>query len=427
MSVKLYRKAQRINVRDRQIEEMAGERQDWAAQSRLSVIEALIPLGLKAVGEELQQEVRRLVGGDRHDRTGSSRVRWGSNPGSVYLGDQKLRINVPRVRDLETRREVPLQGYLDRQDAIPVDERAYQHVIHGIAQGRYRLAAEAAAETFGISKSSVSRKFIRASARRLEQLQSRDLSTYDIVAVFIDGKYFAENEVVIALGVTMAGDKVVLGFVETSTENHRVCRDFLNGLKDRGLRLDREVLFVIDGGKGIHKGIREVMGDHALIARCQWHKRENVVSYLAKERQKGFRGRLQDAYNQTSYELARKSLMAIRQELREINGSAAASLDEGLEETLLLQRLGVAEILGQSFRTTNCIENVNRSLERATGRVTRWRNSDQRQRWVASALLEAEKTLNRVMGHEHLEALRKAMRRVKAGRDIKQQQENISE
>jgi putative transposase len=420
MSVKVYGQVRRINVRDRRIEEMGDEGQDWAAQGRLSVIEALIPLGLKAVGEELQQEVRELIGGERHSRTGGTRVRWGSNPGSVYLGDQKLRINVPRVRDQRTRCEIPLQGYLSRQDAIPVDERAYQHVIHGIAQGRYALAAERVAETFGISKSSVSRKFVRASAKRLEQLQSRDLSGYDIVAVFIDGKHFAENEVVIALGVTMEGDKVVLGFVETSTENHQICRDFLNQLKDRGLRLDREVLFVIDGGKGIHKGIREVMGDNALIARCQWHKRENVVSYLAKERQKGFRSRLQEAYNQTSYELAKKSMAAIRLELREINASAATSLDEGLEETLLLQRLGVAELLGQSFRTTNCIENVNRSLERATGRVSRWRNSDQRQRWVAAALLEAEKTLNRVMGYEHLETLRKAMKRVKAGKFVKQ-------
>lgn len=266
-------------------------------------------------------------------------------------------------------------------------------------------------ETFGIKKSSVSRKFIRASAKQLEAFLNRDLSGHDIVAIFIDGKFFAENEIVIALGVTITGEKVLLGFVETSTENHKVCKDFLNGLKDRGLKLDQEILFIIDGGKGIHKGIREVMGQSTLIARCQWHKRENVLSYLTKERRPEWKRRLQAAYEQTSYDLAKKALGALKQELRQINVSAAASLDEGLEETLMLQRLGMFEKLGKSFKTTNCIENVNKSLGVYTDRVDRWQNSDQRQRWVATALLEIKPRLNCVMGHEHLKELREAMKR----------------
>jgi putative transposase len=410
MSVKLYRKTQRINVRNQKVEEMA-QQPDWGSESRLSMIQMLIPLGLQAVEEELQAEVRKLSGGARHERTGTTIKRWGSNPGSVFVGDQKLRINVPRVRDMEAGQEVRLKSYERLQDPGHLDELALSRVINGISQGKYERAAEQVPETFGIKKSTVSRKFIRASAKRLEEFLSRDLSGHDIVAIFIDGKFFAENELVIALGVTITGEKILLGFVETSTENHKICRDFLNGLKNRGLNLDQETLFVIDGGKGIHKGIGEVMGDNAVIARCQWHKRENVLSYLGKERRAEWKRRLQAAYEQTSYELAKKALVALKPELKEINGSAAGSLDEGMEETLMLQRLGMFEKLGKSFKTTNCIENVNKSLGVYTDRVDRWQNSDQRQRWVATALLEIEPRLNCVMGHEHLKELREAMKR----------------
>lgn len=414
MSLKLYRKAQRINARNQRVQEMAS--QDWGSESRLSMIQMLIPLGLKAVEEELQAEVRKLVGGDRYDRTGSGKKRWGQNPGSVCLGDQKVKINVPRVRDVKAGEEVPLQSYERLQNPSHLDEVALSRVINGISQGKYERAAEQVPETFGIKKSTISRKFIRASAKRLEEFIHRDLSRHDIVAIFIDGKFFAANELVIALGVTMSGEKVILGFIETSTENHTICRDFLNGLKTRGLKLDQEILFIIDGGKGIHKGIREVMGENALIARCQWHKRENILDYLAKEKRDEFRRKLQSAYEQKTYESAKKALGVIRSELRLINQSAVNSLDEGLEETLLLHRLGMIEKLGRSFKTTNCIENVNKQLELYTGRVSRWQNSDQRQRWVATSLLEIEPRLRVVMGFEHLKELREAMKKFVARR-----------
>lgn len=415
MLTKIYKDAKRINGRAKQvIEEM--ESQVLAREGRLSMIQALIPLGLAAVEEELQWEVCGLVGGAHHERTSGSLKRWGQNPGSVFLGDQKLRINVPRVRDLRRNQEVPLKSYERLQSPDHVDEMALCRVINGISQGKYERAAEHIPETFGIKKSSISRKFIRASSRRLEEFMSRDLTGHDIVAIFIDGKCFAENEMVIALGVTISGKKVLLGCIETSTENHTVCRDFLNSLKDRGLNLDEEILFVIDGGKGIYKGIVDVMGDRAVIGRCQWHKRENVVDYLAKERRDGFRGKLQAAYEEPCYELAKKALLTIRNELKAINQSAVNSLDEGFEETLMLHRLGLFEKLGKSFKTTNCIENVNKQLELYTGRVSCWQNSDQRRRWVATALLEIEPRLNRVMGHEHLKELRVAMKRFVARR-----------
>ena len=409
MNVNVYKKAQRLNVRNQRAQEMGQIGIEF--ESRLSMIQMLIPLGLRAVEEELQAEVRTLIGGDRYGRTGGGKKRWGTNPGSVFLGDQKLKMNVPRVRDMSLGQEVSLKSYERLQDGSRLDEIALSRVINGISQGKYERAAEQVPETFGIKKSSVSRKFIRASGKRLEAFLKRDLSNYDIVAIFIDGKFFAENELVIALGVTLTGEKIVLGFIETSTENHKVCKEFLNGLKEQGLKLTEEILFIIDGGKGIHKGIREVLGEQAIIARCQWHKRENVLSYLGKERRAEWKRKLQNAYEQTSYELAKKALNALKPELRKINQSAVTSLEEGMEETLMLHRLGMFQKLGRSFKTTNCIENVNKSLELYTGRVSRWQNSDQRQRWVATALLEIEPRLNFVMGHEHLKELREVMKR----------------
>lgn len=228
----------------------------------------------------------------------------------------------------------------------------------------------------------------------------------------MDGKSFGSHSILLALGVTTEGEKVVLGFIESGTENHRVCRDFIHGLVERGLHTEKEILFIIDGSKGIRKGIREVLGEKAVIQRCQWHKRENVVSYLGKTHQVEFRRKLQGAYERPTYESAKKSLLAVERELKLINESAVVSLSEGLEETLTLHRLGLFPKLGISFKTTNCIENVHRQLGIYTDRVSRRQSSDQRRRWVATALLEIEPRMRKIKGHKYLRELREAMSRL---------------
>ena len=402
----VIKSGKKINGRaKRAIEELE---RDFEAEARWTMIQTLIPLGLKAVEAELQAEVNK-VAGPRYGRGGDCQ-RWGSNEGSVFLGDQKVKIQVPRIRDSRAKQEVVLQSYQGLQNPQLIDEVVLKRVMRGMSQGNYEQAAIGVPETFGIKKTSVCRRFMRASAKKLREFTERDLSGYDVVAIFIDGKWFADNEIVVALGVTMAGEKVLLGFVETSTENHVVCRQFLNGLRDRGLNLEKEILFILDGGKGLYKGVKEVMGDKAVIQRCQWHKRENVMKYLDKTKQAEYRRRLQSAYEQPTYEKAKKRLEAIKRELKILNGSAGASLEEGLEETLTLHRLGLFQKLGESFKTTNCIENVNKSLATHTDRVNRWHNSDQRQRWIATALLKIEPRLRKVKGHKHLNELRVAMK-----------------
>ena len=381
---------------------------NWERESRLSMIQMLIPLGLEAVASALNQEVQELAG-EKYSRGGEIK-RWGANPGSVFIGEQKIAINVPRVRNVETDKEVTLASYSRLQEPAVIDDIVLSRVINGISNRNYEKAAVQIPETFGIKKTSVCRKFIRASAKKLREFKERDLSKYDIVAIFIDGKFFGSNEVVIALGVTIHGEKIVLGFVETSTENHKVCKDFLNSLKERGLNTENEVLFIIDGSKGLYKGVTEVMGEGTNIQRCQWHKRENVVKYLSKELQGVYRQKMQAAYEQPTYEKAKRKLTFIRKELQLINESAVASLDEGLEETLTLHKLGVFDKIGESFKTTNCLENVNKQLDKYTHRVTRWQNSSQRQRWVATAIVEIEPNFRKVRGYKYLELLRTAMK-----------------
>jgi putative transposase len=351
-------------------------------------------LGLKAVGIELQEEITGHIGA-RYSRNGGDLKCWGENPGSIFLGDQKVETPVPRVRNMKARTEVQLKAYERLQSPQVIEDMALARVINGMSQRDYAKAAVSVPETFGIKKTSVCRRFIRASGKKLKELLERDLRSHDIVAIFIDGKWFAGNEIVIALGVTIEGDKVLLGFVETGTENHKVCKQFLLSLCDRGLSLEKEILFVVDGGKGLHKGVREVMGDMTVIQRCQWHKRENVVSYLDKENQEAFRRKLQVAYELPSYAKARARLESIKRELRLLNQSAVTSLEEGLEETPTLHRLGLFTKLDTSFKTTNCIESVNKRLASKADRVDRWQNSNQRPRGLASAMLEIEPGLRK--------------------------------
>ena len=410
MKKKVSKSRERSNAKDRVEAYKELVRGDFEFSTRLTLIQQLIPLGLMAVEEILQEEVTQLAG-EPYSR-GGSRQRWGSNPGSIYLSDQKVAIEVPRVRDKANNQEVPLVGYHQLQCPRVINDLLLSRVLNGISTRKYEKAAERIPETFGISKSSVSRKFIEGSAKQLKQLNERDLSQEDIAAIFIDGKCFAEQEIIIALGVRLDGVKVILGMIESGTENHQVCRDFLQQLKTRGLASQHPILFIIDGSKGLSKGIKKEFGQQAFIQRCQYHKRENVVAYLPKSQQSAFRQKLQKAYNRVAYKDAKRALNGVRKELKLINLSAVNSLQEGLEETLTLHRLGLAEKLSVSFRTTNCIESLNRQLEIFTGRVSYWQNSKQRQRWVATALLEIEGNLRRVKGYKHLVQLKEAMTNV---------------
>ena len=327
---------------------------------RIEAIQWLIPLGLQAVAEELQKAVVELAG-PRYQRKASDQPlrRWGSQLGSVYLADQKLPVDVPRVRNVANDTEVPLDVYQALQTPRQMDEGLLLRMLKGIATRNYEACAETVPEAFGLSRSSVSRRYVKGTARKLAEFQERSLEGYDLVALFLDGKSFADEEIIIALGVTLDGQKIPLGFVQAATENERVCRRFLSDLVERGLQYEAGLLVVIDGGKGLYKSVMSVLRGHACVQRCQYHKRQNVVSYLPKSEHSGIRRKMEAAYGKPTYAEAKAALDALKPGLKLINQSALRSLEEGLEETLTLHRLGLMPMLKNSFRTTNCIENVN--------------------------------------------------------------------
>jgi putative transposase len=379
--------------------------------SRVTLIQELIPLGLMHIKEELQEEVAKLAG-ERYKRNGVPGYdRWGRQRGSVHIKDQKIPIMVQRVRDTVNSREVPLRVYEKFQQPWKGDEGVFKRVLHGLSCRQYRECAEAIPEALSLSSSTVSRRYIRASSRKLQDLMERRLDKYDFVALVLDGKSFGEDEIIIGIGITKEGNNVSLGIVQAATENWRVCREFFLELLDRGLRYERGLLCAIDGAKGLRKALNEVFGTHGIVQRCQWHKRENVVSYLPKGMQPKFRQKLQSAYNKGTYEEAKAALRAIRAELNVINESAVKSLDEGFEETLTLHRLGLHGELRRSFTTTNMIESVMAQIGQKTDKVDYWKNSNQKQRWMAASLLYIEQRLNKVNGYRHLRQLREALQK----------------
>jgi transposase-like protein len=377
----------------------------------IAMIQALIPLGLQAVEAALQTEVLTLAG-PRYARTDAHPevVRWGAQPGSIYLADQKVPITVPRVRDRRAGGEVALQTYAAFQAPRAQDVGLFRKVLGGLSCREYEAAAEAVPEAFGLARTSVSRRFIRASARALRRLQERRLDDTEWLVLVLDGKTFAGDQLVLALGVSATGEKRLLGLVQTASENKRVMAAFLRELGERGFPLDQPLLVVLDGAKGLRAAVREVLGD-VPVQRCQWHKRENVVSYLAKHDQPAWRRKLQAAYAQPTYAEAKHALERVYRALRIVNESAAASLAEGLEDTLTLHRLGVFPALGVSFKTTNLIESVMSRVEARTRRVTRWRTSDQRLRWCAAALWAMERQFRRVKHYRQLPLLKQALQR----------------
>lgn len=409
---------QKVTQRRRSLEDMMTLKEIDDIDIRVSLIQSLIPLGLEAVNNKLQEEVKALAG-EKHIH-GKENVRWGRQGGSVYLSDQKVPITIPRVRNKLHNMEIPLTYYQKLQEPYREDEQVFKKLLNGLSTHKYRESAELVPEVFGISASNVSRRFKYASANKLKQLQERRLDRHDFVAIFVDGKCYADDGLMVALGISTEGKKVVLGIEQTATENHRPISQFFEKLIERGLRYEEGLLFIIDGSKGIDKAIRNTFSNCGVIQRCHYHKIENIVGYLPKGMQGIWRAKLRAAYKNADYTTAKNALMKLYNELNNINPSAASSLKEGLEETLTLHRLEIYEELGKSFSSTNCMESVMSQLGQYTDKVDRWRGGNHLQRWTASGLLALEPRLNKVRGYRHLGMLRMKLREEAGWREKKQ-------
>src|SRR5271169_5028849 len=360
--------------------------------------------GLRIIGTILENEVTRRVGPPHRPDPSSGAVRWGRQPGYVMFGGQKVAVDRPRVCTRQGE-EVQLDSYARLQHDGRRQRAVREGIVAGLTSRNYRRAVQSVLDGYGIEKSSVSREFVQASAAQLKTLCEKKLNELELVAVLIDGIHLGQQVLVVALGIESSGNKHVLGLWQGATENTTVVQALLEDLEARGLNPKRRYLFVIDGAKALRAGIERVFGERAEVQRCQIHKRRNVKEHLPKSVQGDTDRRIRNAYAMTSYADAKAELGKIFRQLERINPSAAHSLEEGLEETLTVHRLGVGTLLRQTLASSNPIESCFSIVEKVARNVKRWRAGNHARRWTATGLLEAEKKFRRVKGYRELELL----------------------
>jgi len=390
--------------------ETLHEALDGPIDTKLRLIQHHAKMARLLAEEVLDEEVADLAG-ERYSRKedGNPFRRWGSNSGSIRIDGEKVPIDVPRVRDTDAGEERSLESYQAMKSA-EVGPEMVRAILLGLSQGDYGEVVGQFVDGFGLSQSSVSRRFQERAQQALEQFENRSLEEENFLALWIDGKRVAGEQMIVCMGVTEAGYKKVLGFTQATTERAEPVKELLRDLIERGLSFEDGILCVIDGSKGLRKAIDEVFGERAEVQRCQWHKRKNVVSYLPKADQKTWRRKLQRAYEETTYEAAKERLTDLHAELQQINRKAARSLQEGLEDTLTLHRLGLFDELGKSLKTTNCIESLMGEVDSYINDVKRSCYSPQRHQWMALAVLETENGFRRLDGYEDLPRLQAALK-----------------
>ena len=364
--------------------------------------------GLKIIRAVIEDEVARRVGPRHHPAVESGSVRWGQQTGYVVFGGRKVAVERPRVRT-RNGEEVALDSYARLQHDGRRQRAVREGIVAGLSSRNYRRAVQSVLEGYGIEKSSVSREFVQASAGQLQQLCEKKLDTLDLAAILIDGIHLGKQVLVVALGIENTGNKQVLGLWQGATENTTVVKELLEDLVARGVKQERRYLFVIDGAKALRAGIERVFGERAEVQRCQIHKRRNVKEHLPKSAQGDTDRRIRNAYAMTSYAEAKAELGKIFRQLERINPSAARSLEEGLEETLTVHRLGVGTLLRQTLASTNPIESCFSIVEKVARNVKRWRAGNHALRWTATGLLEAEKKFRKVKGFRELEILQRKL------------------
>lgn len=361
------------------------------------------------VAEQMMRwEVDQLVGPQQKANAFRDMVRWGSQKGMCVVSGQKVPLRRPRVRDVR-QREVPLGSYEAFQQASLMEDAVWQKIMHGLTTRRYSAIVRELQEAYGIEKSTISDHFIEASRGRLQKLETRPLGRYGFCAILLDGTCFNQQQIIVALGLTLQGEKMILGLRQGATENSTVVKQLLEDLQTRGLDFEVPRVYVLDGGKALHAAVRQTAGKCALIQRCQVHKIRNVVDHLTLEHQSAVRTKLRNAYQLRDYADAKRALDALLHQLMHLNPSAARSLEEGLEETLTVHRLRLPGKLRASLSSTNMIESAFSIVETVCRNVKRWYGGDQYLRWIASGLLWAESRWNRIHGYRELPILVKEL------------------
>jgi putative transposase len=383
------------------------------AATKRGLMEWVHDFGLQALNELMVEDAERIAGPKGKHRADRTHHHWGRTRGEVTFGGRRMGIERPRLRGKDGK-ETALPILERFRDRDPLSERVVNQLLLGVSTRGYERSLEprpSGVRTRGSAKSSASRAFVAKTRSRLRSSLERRLDDIDLLALMIDGVEVAKQTVVVALGITVDGTKVPLGLVQGSTENAALCTSLLQGLLTRGLKIEGKILCVIDGGKGIKKALSDVLGDRILVQRCQVHKLRNLREHLPEERHAYVLGVMRDAYRSSNVDTARKKLRALVTWL-ETNGheDAAASLREGLEETLTVIKLNLPASVRRSLATTNAIENTVGSIRRVARNVKRWRGNDMIRRWAGLGLFEAATRFRRIKGYRELPTLVAALR-----------------
>jgi transposase-like protein len=407
--------------------EAAVKFEDWAKQSgrpiqvqfsapdmielaKQGLGELVRQLGRLFIEEVLESEAEQIAGPKSKASARREAYRWGREKGYCVIDGQKVPIERPRIRSKVHNREIPLGSYELFQRASLLEESVWTKIMHGLSTRNYKVVIEQFSQAYGVDKSTVSEHFVEASRKKLEILMTRSLAEASIDVMMIDGTIFKGFNLVVAIGIDRLGRKTVLGLRQGATENAAVVGEMLEELAERGLKFTQPRLYVVDGGRAIRRAILNHAGDAAFLQRCQVHKIRNVCDHLPESQRHAVKFRMRCAYEMDEAVDAKKALCKLHDELLEANPSAAASLMEGMDETLTVIELRVAKKLRQSISSTNGIESSFSVADRICRQVKRWQGSDHRLRWVGSALMFAESRWNRIQGYLQIDALVSSMK-----------------
>ncbi len=393
-------------------EMLAQLRLPLAELMRTTLLDTVITAGsVEAI--RILEEQRQAICGPKHAQREDRRAyRHGHCAGSLVMGGRRVSLPRPRVRSLDGR-ELELPAWKQWADEDPLEERALAQMLLGVSTRGYARSLEplpAPMPERGKSRSAVSRRFVRGTQKRLSDLLGRELSSLKLAVLMIDGIHFEDHVVLAALGIDESGHKHVLGLWEGATENARACKGLLEDLISRGLIHDRALLVVIDGAKALHRAAKDVFGKNALIQRCQEHKKRNVADHLPESMRPSVRRAMNEAYESSDPKRALRLLENLAARLEGEHPGAAASLQEGLAETLTVIELGLTGWLRFTLRTTNPIDNLFGSVRKASRRVKRWRGGRMMLRWCAATVVDASTRFRRVRGHAEMPKLVAALR-----------------
>jgi transposase-like protein len=394
------------------------DREELVAMMQDSLTSFATEMGLKVARLLLEDEVSQRCG-ERYERVPERTVtRYGHQGGVAVIAGQKLPIVRPRMRYTRQCGEGDLETYARLQSPDAMPQSVLKRLVRGVSCRDYEGVVDLAREGFGVRKSSVSRSFVKASAKEVRQLAERRFDGVRFPAIYLDGVQYAGETMTVALGVLENGTKRVLGVRQGATENAAVCTALLEDLQERGLDTSQPTLLVLDGAKALHAAVKRVWGPGALIQRCQVHKKRNVREHLPQKHWDELSRQLHAAYHETDYDEALRRLKTTARWLERLNPDAAASLREGMEETLTVVRLGIPELLRRTLATTNPIEAAFSMAQNVTRRVKCWREGDMRQRWCVAGLMRAESKFRRVKGYRHMPQLLKALDCLVLGKEI---------